>query len=115
MTSSSAFFPLSTSTSTPDLEPRPLPFFHRSLSFLSSSTDVVMHGLMDPKDAAKATTALEKEFGVRALFSSADVTKPAEIRAMIKQTQGDLGSLDILCNNVGIQHVESVVDFPEDK
>jgi 3-hydroxybutyrate dehydrogenase len=74
-----------------------------------------MHGLMDPKDAAKATTALEKEFGVRALFSSADVTKPAEIRAMIKQTQGDLGSLDILCNNVGIQHVESVVDFPEDK
>lgn len=74
-----------------------------------------MHGLMDPTEASKATAALEKEFGVRAMFSGADVTKPAEIRAMIKKTQNDLGSLDILCNNVGIQHVESVVEFPEDK
>ena len=109
-----------------DLDLRNLSSFLTRLSFFLSlflsfvslkqiSTDVVMHGLMDPAEASKATAALEREFGVRAAFSNADVTKPAEIRAMIKKTQSDLGSLDILCNNVGIQHVESVVDFPEDK
>lgn len=74
-----------------------------------------MHGIMDPREASKITSSLEKEYGVRAHFSGADVTKPAEIRAMIEETQRDLGSLDVLCNNVGIQHVSSVVDFPEDK
>ena len=80
-----------------------------------NTSDVVVHGLMPPSEVLKTTKALESEFGVRARFSNADVTEPAEIRAMIKKTQEELGSLDILCNNVGIQHVESVVDFPEDK
>lgn len=99
------------------IDPDLLPLSPLSLShhLEKKTTDVVMHGLMDTADASKATTSLEKEFGVRASFSNADVTKPAEIRAMIEETQRDLGSLDILCNNVGIQHVESVVDFPEEK
>jgi NAD(P)-dependent dehydrogenase (short-subunit alcohol dehydrogenase family) len=34
---------------------------------------------------------------------------------MIRGVQRDLGRLDILVNNVGIQHVAPVHEFPDDK
>lgn len=75
-----------------------------------------MHGLL-PADAARAATrSLADEFGVRVSFSGADVSRPAEVAAMVAQVQADHGGrLDILCNNAGIQHVAPVVDFPEDR
>src|SRR5208282_2813510 len=48
-------------------------------------------------------------------YSPADMAKPAEIRQMVADTAKQLGSVDILCNNAGIQFVAPIVDFPEDK
>jgi 3-hydroxybutyrate dehydrogenase len=43
------------------------------------------------------------------------MSKPAEIRDMIAFAARELGSVDVLVNNAGIQHVAPVDEFPEEK
>jgi 3-hydroxybutyrate dehydrogenase len=77
--------------------------------------NVVINGF-GPADAIeKERAGIEKEFGVKAIYSGADMTKPAEIAAMIKTAESKLGSCDILVNNAGIQHVAPVHEFPPEK
>ncbi|KAK9825658.1 hypothetical protein WJX81_006317 [Elliptochloris bilobata] len=80
-----------------------------------AGADVVMHGLAKPEELQAKVTAVEDEFGVKVGHSDANVMKPAEIREMIRSVQRDFGRLDILVNNVGIQHVAPVHEFPDDK
>lgn len=54
------------------------------------------------------------EFGVRTVFSSANMLKPAEIKDFISLT-ATLGPIDVLINNAGIQHVSEVENFPDEK
>ena len=46
--------------------------------------NVVLNGFGDAKDIEAARAAIEKEFGVKAIYSGADMTKPAEIAGMVK-------------------------------
>jgi 3-hydroxybutyrate dehydrogenase len=77
--------------------------------------NVVINGFGDKADIEKQRAAIEKEFGVKAQYSPADMTKPAEIADMIAQAEKSLGAVDILVNNAGIQHVAKIEDFPVEK
>jgi 3-hydroxybutyrate dehydrogenase len=77
--------------------------------------NVVLNGFGDTAEIEKARAGIEKEFGVKAAYSPADMTKPAEIAAMIKSAEQTFGSADILVNNAGIQHVAPIEEFPIDK
>ena len=50
-----------------------------------------------------------------ALYDAADMSKPAEIAAMMARAEAELGGVDILINNAGIQFVSPVEDFPPEK
>ncbi len=50
-----------------------------------------------------------------AYFVHADLTDRAACKALIDAAVAKFGSVDVLINNAGIQHVSSVADFPEDK
>ncbi|MEI6486751.1 MAG: 3-hydroxybutyrate dehydrogenase [Sphingomonadales bacterium] len=50
-----------------------------------------------------------------ALYHGADMSKPAEIAAMMAAAGDQLGGIDILVNNAGIQFVSPVEDFPLEK
>ena len=63
----------------------------------------------------KGARGIEKEFGVKAIYSPADMTKPAEIAEMVRTTAQTFGSLDVLVNNAGIQHVAPIEEFPVEK
>jgi 3-hydroxybutyrate dehydrogenase len=77
--------------------------------------DVLINGFGDKTAIETERGRIEKEFGVKAFYNGADMSKGAEIEAMIADAQRTMGSLDILVNNAGIQHVSPIEDFPPEK
>jgi 3-hydroxybutyrate dehydrogenase len=75
----------------------------------------VLNGLGAPADVEKERSALESEFAVKAIYSPADMAKPSEIFDLIAQAERTFGSVDVLVNNAGIQHVSPVEEFPPEK
>jgi 3-hydroxybutyrate dehydrogenase len=52
---------------------------------------------------------------LKAYFVHADLTDRAACKSLIDAAVVKFGSVDVLINNAGIQHVSPVEDFPEDK
>src|SRR5262252_4783105 len=77
--------------------------------------NVLLNGFGDAAEIEKARAGVEKEFGVNAIYSAADMTKPKEIADMIALAERTFGSVDVLVNNAGIQFVSPVEDFPIEK
>ncbi len=80
-----------------------------------AGADVMLNGFGEAGAIEKERSGLEKEFGIKARYSGADMSKPGEIAAMIATTEKEFGKLDILVNNAGIQHVANIEDFPTEK
>jgi 3-hydroxybutyrate dehydrogenase len=81
-------------------------------AFAKEGANVMINGLGDAAAIEAERAAIEKDFGVRSLYSPADMTKPDQIRAMVKEAEEKLGSTDILVNNAGVQHVAPIEEFP---
>jgi 3-hydroxybutyrate dehydrogenase len=77
--------------------------------------NVTINGFGAPDEIEQLRAGLEKTFGVKAAYSPADMTKPAEIAAMIQTAEQTFGSVDVLVNNAGIQYVAPIEEFPIEK
>lgn len=80
-----------------------------------AGANIVLNGMGEPADIEKERSGIEREFGVKAVHSPADMTKPSEIAEMVALGEKTFGSVDILINNAGIQFVSPVEEFPLDK
>ena len=81
----------------------------------AQGANVTINGFGDTAAIEKERSGIEREFGVKAVYSPADMTKPAEIADMVKTAEKTFGSLDVLVNNAGVQFVSPIEDFPIDK
>ena len=81
----------------------------------NEGANVTINGFGNRAAIEAERVAIEKDFGVTARYDGADMTKPAEIAAMVAGAEATFGSLDILVNNAGIQFVSPIEDFPVDK
>ncbi|MEN3385261.1 MAG: 3-hydroxybutyrate dehydrogenase [Hyphomicrobiales bacterium] len=84
-------------------------------AFAKEAANLTLNGFGEAAAIEKERAGIEKEFGVRAIYSPADMTKPDQIADMIKTTEKTFGSVDVLINNAGIQFVAKVEDFPIEK
>jgi len=81
----------------------------------AQGANLTINGFGDKTAIEKERTAIEGEFGIKALYSPADMSKPAEIAGMVRTTEQTFGSLDVLVNNAGIQYVAPIEEFPIEK
>ncbi|MBV8663513.1 MAG: SDR family NAD(P)-dependent oxidoreductase, partial [Hyphomicrobiales bacterium] len=70
-------------------------------AFAAQGANVVLNGFGAPEDIERERFAIEKEFGVKALYSGADMSKAADIVGMIDVAEEALGPVDVLVNNAG--------------
>src|SRR6516164_8221414 len=84
-------------------------------AFAGAGMNVVLNGFGERNQIESVCKGLEESFGVRVIYSPADMSKPTEIAQMIEEAASNFGSVDVLVNNAGIQHVEAIESFPPEK
>jgi len=73
--------------------------------------NIVLNGFGDVEGPKAEIAGL----GVKVGYHGADMSKPAEIEAMMRYCADTFGRIDVLVNNAGIQHVAPVEDFPVER
>ncbi|MCT8002292.1 3-hydroxybutyrate dehydrogenase [Sphingomonas sanguinis] len=81
----------------------------------AEGASVMLNGFGDAEAIEAERVALEKLSGAAALYDPADMTRPDQITAMIDRAVAETGSVDIVINNAGIQHVAPIAEFPVEK
>jgi 3-hydroxybutyrate dehydrogenase len=76
---------------------------------------VMLNGFGEAPAIEALRAKLASAHGVDVAYSPADMSKPQQIRELVAETVRQLGGIDVLVNNAGIQHVAKVVDFPEER
>ena len=74
----------------------------------AQGANIVLNGFGDVEGPRAEISA----FGVQVSYHGADMSRPAEIEAMLQHAAQIFGQVDILVNNAGIQHVARVENFP---
>jgi 3-hydroxybutyrate dehydrogenase len=76
---------------------------------------VMLNGFGDAAAIERVRAALEAEHRVRVRYDGADLTQPPRIAALVQTTVAELGGIDVLVNNAGIQHTAPVEEFPAER
>ena len=77
----------------------------------SQGANIMLNGFGDVEGAKAEVAAL----GVKVGYHGADMSKPADIEAMMTAAAEQFGRVDILVNNAGIQYVAPIEQFPAER
>ena len=87
----------------------------RAFAGAGAGANIMLNGFGDAKEIESIRAGLAAEHDISVAYSPADMSKPTEITAMVADAQKAFGSVDIIVNNAGIQHVAPVEEFPPEK
>jgi 3-hydroxybutyrate dehydrogenase len=81
----------------------------------AAGADIVLNGFGDAGEIEEIRRQIATAHDVRVAYSGADLSTAAGVRELIDAADRELGRVDVLVNNAGIQHTDAVQDFPDEK
>lgn len=86
----------------------------RATAIAASANNLLTVGLDSNKEAGQQTQKMAQDLGGQMVFIATDLTQDEEIQAAVSQA-AKLGTIKYVANIAGIQHIDSVDNFPMDK
>jgi 3-hydroxybutyrate dehydrogenase len=80
--------------------------------FAAAGCNIVINGLGDQREIDVMCAQIEKEHGVRAVYSNANLARADEIERMLGISLEAFGAIDILVNNAVVRYAAPVEQFP---
>ena len=81
----------------------------------AGGANLVLNGFGDAGEIERLRADLAREHGVTITYDGADMSKAEAIETMMQKAIARFGSVDLLVNNAGIQHVAPIDEFPLDQ
>ena len=80
--------------------------------FAAAGCAIVLSGFAEPAQIAQTKLDLEQRYGVRVIYSAADLRHPGQIAQMFAEADDAMGGVDILVNNAVVRCAAPVEEFP---
>ena len=82
-------------------------------AFAKNGDNIVFNGL--ETNGAEIAASIGEKYGVKTVFKNSNLMTPEGVQELIDFAYSEMGSIEVLVNNAGIQHVSPIEDFPIEK
>ena len=82
---------------------------------LAKGANLVLNSFTDSPEDHQLAADISAQTPGRAVYISADMSNGDACRALVEKAAEEFGSVDVLVNNAGIQHVAALSEFPPEK
>ncbi|MCL4113392.1 UNVERIFIED_CONTAM: hypothetical protein GTU68_019518 [Idotea baltica] len=86
-----------------------------AVGLAAAGYNIVLNGIEPAEQIEPARKALEDTYGIKAIYSPANMMEAEGVRSLIATAEETFGQVDVLVNNAGIQFVSPIEDFPDEK
>jgi 3-hydroxybutyrate dehydrogenase len=84
-------------------------------AYAAAGCRLVINGIAPPGEAEALSRRLTEQHGVEVFYHPADLGDAEQCASLIHDAERRFGTVDILINNAGIQHVAPVEQFPAEQ
>ena len=81
----------------------------------AQGANLILNGFGEAAAVQQLRAEMAERHGVAVRYHGADMSRQADIEAMMGSALAEFGCVDLLVNNAGIQHVAPADEFPVDK
>ncbi len=82
-------------------------------AFAKNGDNIVFNGLEE--NGAEIAKSMGEKYDVKTVFKNSNLMTPEGVQELVDFAYSEIGSVDVLVNNAGIQHVSPIEDFPIEK